>query len=197
MDQVVNKTNINYRGAGADTTSIGMRTCLFYVASNADCYRRLQKEVDAFYDDNKLDSPLTYLQSQKMPYLQAVVKEATRMLPSIVFQLLRHAPPNFVVRGVRIPEGTPVGISPIAQNRDQDIWGSDANVFRPDRWLEDEEKARMFDAASMTFGGSGPRMCVGRNIALVCSTQGRNSCLYRIRVALTMLSLYRSRYTNS
>lgn len=170
-------SNTHRSGAGADTTSIGMRTCLYYVALNPDCYRRLQKEVDEFYEDNKLDAPLTYIQSQKMPYLQAVVKEATRMLPSIVFQLLRQCPPNFTARGIRIPEGTAVGISPMAQNRDEEIWGPDANEFRPDRWLEDEERAKMFDSATMTFGGSGPRMCVGRNIALVSKTN-----LYRTQI---------------
>ncbi|KAH7067216.1 cytochrome P450 [Paraphoma chrysanthemicola] len=158
---------MNLIGAGADTTSIGMRSCLFYVASNPDCYRRLQQEVDMFYKDNNLDGPLPYLLSQKMPYLQAVIKEATRILPSIVYQLVRHTPPAFVVRGIPIPEGTVVGISPIAQNRDKDIWGEDANEFRPDRWLEDEAKAKRFDTSSMTFGGNGPRMCIGRNIALV------------------------------
>ncbi|KAF2225359.1 cytochrome P450 [Elsinoe ampelina] len=154
-------------GAGADTTSIGMRACIYFVATHPKCYRRLQEEVDTFYEENKLDAPLMYLQTQQMPYLQAVVKEATRILPSIVFQLLRHTAPNFSVRGIRIPEGTPIGISPIAQNKDKDIWGPDANDSRPERWLEDEAKTKYYESASMTFGGSGPRMCVGRNIALV------------------------------
>jgi cytochrome P450 len=99
--------------------------------------------------------------------LQAVVKEATRLLPSIVFQLLRHAPENFFVRGEHIPAGTSVGISPISQNRDRDIFGEDANEFRPERWLENRDKAGYMDTCLMTFGGSGPRMCVGKNIALV------------------------------
>lgn len=84
-----------------------------------------------------------------------------------MFQLLRHAPDNFIVDDKVIPPGTPVGISPLAQNRDRAIWGNDADVFRPERWLEDEEKAKYLETANMTFGGSGPRMCIGKNIALV------------------------------
>ena len=128
----------------------------------------VQDEVDGFYTENKLTKPITYLQTQQLPVLQAVVKEATRLLPSIVFQLLRHAPENFSVRGYHIPAGTPVGISPIAQNRDREIWGDDADEFLPERWLKDEASAKYLDSSNMTFGGSGPRMCVGRNIALVC-----------------------------
>lgn len=144
-----------------------MRTCLFYLSTTPSAYKRLQKEVDAFHNDNHLSQPITYLQTQELPFLQAVVKESMRLLPSIVFQLLRHAPPDFVVRGVRIPENTPVGISPIAQNRDKDIFGQDADEFRPERWTESAERTKYMDTNSMTFGGSGPRMCIGKNIALV------------------------------
>lgn len=130
-------------------------------------YNRLKEEVDQFYKDNNLTGPITYLQTQKLPFLQAVVKEAMRVLPSIVFQLLRYSPPGFSVRGQEIPPGTAVGISPVAQNHDTEIWGPDADEFRPERWLEDEARAKYWDTSLMTFGGNGPRMCIGRNIALV------------------------------
>ncbi|GAB7349172.1 hypothetical protein MBLNU459_g8107t1 [Dothideomycetes sp. NU459] len=159
---------MNIIGAGADTTSIGMRTCLYYICNNPDVYKRLQQEVDDYYTNNNLEAPITYTQTQQMPYLQAVVKEATRLLPSIVYQLLRHVPAGGMTVDNRfIPAGTPVGISPMAQNRDQAIWGTDADLFRPDRWLEDETRSKYLDTNNMTFGGNGPRMCVGRNIALV------------------------------
>lgn len=144
-----------------------MRSCLFYLSTTPSAYKRLQEEVDDFHHDNHLNQPMTYLQTQKLPFLQAVVKESMRLLPSIVFQLLRHAPPDFIVRGVRIPENTPVGISPIAQNRDKDIFGQDADEFLPERWTESTERTKYMHTNSMTFGGSGPRMCIGKNIALV------------------------------
>lgn len=156
-----------HRGAGADTTSIGMRTCLYYICTRQDVFKNLQQEVDAFCEANGLETPISFLQTQSLPYLQAVVKEALRMLPSIVWQLLRHAPPGLVVDGKEIPAGTPVGMSPLAQNRDPAIWGDDANEFRPERWLESDSRTRYLESCNMTFGGNGPRMCIGRNLALV------------------------------
>ncbi|KAJ5382246.1 hypothetical protein N7517_000157 [Penicillium concentricum] len=159
---------LNIVGAGADTTSIGMRSTLHYICLNPERYARLQEEIDTYYKDNTLTSPITYTDTLKLPYLCAVVKEATRLLPSIVYQLLRHVPEQgLMIDGKSIPPGTPVGVSPIAQNRDQAIWGADADIFRPERWLEDEQMARRYEVANMTFGGNGPRMCIGRNIALV------------------------------
>lgn len=145
-----------------------MKSCVYYICNNPSVYKKLQKEIDDFYDGNNLTEPVSYTQTQQMPYLQAVVKEATRLLPSIVYQLLRHIPEGgLTVDNRYIPAGTPVGISPIAQNRDRAIWGDDAAEFRPERWLEDEARTRYLDNANFTFGGSGPRMCIGRNIALV------------------------------
>lgn len=157
-----------HSGAGADTTSIGMRSCLYYLCRNPKAYVRLQKEIDDYYEKNELAKPITYNQTQQLEYLKAVVKESTRLLPSINYQLLRYAPDaGMTVDGKYIPGGTEVGISPIAQNRDKAIWGQDAEEFRPERWIEDEARARYLDTMTMTFGGNGPRMCVGRNIALV------------------------------
>jgi cytochrome P450 len=131
-----------------------MRTCLYYICSSPEVYKKLQKEIDDYYEAKGLSEPISYLQTQELPYLKAVVKEATRLLPSIVYQLLRYAPPGGLhVRGHSIPEGTPVGISPISQNRDPQIWGGDANEFIPERWLGDPAHARRLEASLMTFGG--------------------------------------------
>ncbi|KAJ5890298.1 hypothetical protein N7504_011108 [Penicillium tannophilum] len=163
---------MNIVGAGADTTSIGMRACLYYVCSNPLIYRKLQAELDEYFLDREAKgipasqgSP--YNEIRQLPYLHAVISEATRLHPSIMWQLLRKAPQDLTVDGFTIPPGTNVGISPRAQNRDPDIWGEDANEFRPERWIEDEEKGKYFENTTMTFGGNGPRMCIGRNIALV------------------------------
>ena len=160
-------TLANLSGAGADTTSIAMRACLHDICSHPDVYQKLQNEIDAFYKDNNLATPISYVQTQQLPYLNAVTKEAMRLLPSITFQLPRHTPEGgLTVQGTFIPPGTTVGMSPIAQNRDPQVWGDDADEFRPQRWLESEDCTRYLDANNMTFGGSGPRMCVGKNIAL-------------------------------
>ncbi|KAF3387027.1 Cytochrome P450 momooxygenase [Penicillium rolfsii] len=158
---------MNIVGAGADTTSIGMRACLYYVCKHPPVYRRLQAEIDEYFDARPDQKSLTYNQVRQLPYLNAVICEATRLHPSIMYQLLRQAPEDLTVDGHKIPRGTAVGISPRAQNRDRAIWGDDADDFRPERWLESEEKTRYFESVNMTFGGNGPRMCIGRNIALV------------------------------
>ncbi|KAK5311060.1 hypothetical protein LTR93_011847 [Exophiala xenobiotica] len=72
-----------------------------------------------------------------------------------------------MVDGKSIPAGTHIGISPLKQNRDMDVFGSDPDTYRPEKRLEDPEKANYMDTMNMTFGGTGSRMCIGRSLALV------------------------------
>lgn len=169
-----------------------MRACLYYVCSNPLIYRKLQAELDEYFLNREAKgipalqgSP--YNEIRQLPYLHAVISEATRLHPSIMWQLLRKAPQDLTVDGFTIPPGTNVGINPRAQNRDPDIWGEDANEFRPERWIEDEEKGKYFENTTMTFGGNGPRMCIGRNIALVfCPDRSLSEFLMKL-VLLTFI----------
>lgn len=145
-----------------------MRSCLYYLGRYPNIYRRLQSEVDDFYESSNLTEPITYTQSQQIPFLKAVVSESLRMLPSIVYQQPRYSPPGGIeVDGRYITAGYHIGISPIAQNRDTAVYGDDANEFRPERWLESAAQISYLESNSMTFGGNGSRTCIGRNIALV------------------------------
>lgn len=173
-----------HSGAGADTSSIAMATCLYYFVRHQDVYRKIQEEIDAYYEEHDLQQPITYKQTQDLPYFDAAVKEAMRLLPSITYQLPRVMPEDMIIGDRKIPAGASIGVSAIAANRNQSIWGkqreplsslrilniitgTDANEFKPSRWLESEEKAKYLNANDMTFGGNGSRVCIGRNIALV------------------------------
>ena len=100
-----------------------MRACLYYICKTPDVYHQVQEEIDTYYKANNLQRPITYQQTLEMPLLCAVIREAIRMFPAIPYQLLRYAPEGMVISGMKIPIGTPVGMSPIAANRDSAVWG--------------------------------------------------------------------------
>jgi cytochrome P450 len=55
--------------------------------------------------------------------------------------------------GVQIPAGTVVGVSAAVVHRDTDIFGPDADQFRPERWIpgneEDNERIRRMDRCNL------------------------------------------------
>ena len=92
--------------AGSDTTSISLSAILYYVLRNPDVLKRLQQEVDEHCPQDKSSPHITFSQSQDMPYLQAVIKEALRMHPATGLPLERIVPEGGVtISGVFFPEG--------------------------------------------------------------------------------------------
>ena len=63
---------------------------------------------------------------------------------------------------ILIRKGEAVGYAPYVMHRRQEIFGPDAEAFRPERWLENG--GRLFSKVGfgyVPFNG-GPRMCLGR-----------------------------------
>lgn len=75
-------------------------------------------------------------------------------------------PQGETVRGLFIPGGTLIASNMPDLLRNKEIFGPDAGLFRPERWLEaDEHKyAEMLGAVELMFG-SGRWMCAGKPIA--------------------------------
>lgn len=64
-----------------------------------------------------------------------------------------------------IPSGTNIGCSAWTLHLDRDLWGHDADCWRPERWIEasDAKKAEMKN--SMFAFGAGSRTCIGKNVS--------------------------------
>ncbi|KAK6042170.1 hypothetical protein COOONC_20324 [Cooperia oncophora] len=65
--------------------------------------------------------------------------------------------------GVRIQEGENVCADTLTIHFNRELWGDDADDFRPERWLEQSDRP---SAAFLSFG-LGPRQCIGMRLALM------------------------------
>ncbi|KAI6778147.1 uncharacterized protein J7T54_007193 [Emericellopsis cladophorae] len=125
--------------AGADTTAITIRSALYYSLKHPRVWKRLTDEVLAAGFRGRLPPP--YKEVRAIPYVDAVVREALRVLPGVVMTLERYVPRGgcSLPNGDYLPDGTVVGMNPYITNRNREFYGEDADVFRPERWLRDEE----------------------------------------------------------
>jgi hypothetical protein len=75
------------------------------------------------------------------------MKEAMRLHPGVGFPLERYVPKGGLVVGdVLLPEGTIVGMNAWVIHHDKTIYGEDADMFRPERWMDAEsEKLRIME----------------------------------------------------
>ena len=75
------------------------------------------------------------------------------------------------VGGVRYPAGVVLALPLLCIHHDRDVWGPDADEFRPERFAEGIARASGDRPAFFPFGG-GPRTCIGQNFALLEAKMG-------------------------
>lgn len=127
--------------AGSDTTAISLSAILYQLLRNPQAMKKLRQEVDIFIADGQCDDThITFEASQKMPYLQAVMKEALRIHAATGLPLWRVVPEGGIeIDGKFFPAGTVIGLNTWCAHYNETVFGEDAHIFRPERWIEAEE----------------------------------------------------------
>ncbi|GAB7336785.1 hypothetical protein MBLNU13_g10871t2 [Cladosporium sp. NU13] len=153
--------------AGSDTTGISATAIVYYLIKNPHCLVKLRKELDSKTATGELSEFVTFQEGQRLPYMQAVIKETLRLHPAVGMPLFRVVPEGGAsLAGQCFPEGTVVGINAWVIHRDPHIWGKDAEEFNPDRWLGSNEDVNALESKFFAFG-YGARTCIGKNISLL------------------------------
>ncbi|KAI0739186.1 cytochrome P450 [Daedaleopsis nitida] len=183
--------------AGTDTTSTTLSRAIELLSHRPDIQQKLRQEVNnATHGVGRSLSEFDFDAYAELPYLEAVVRETIRMYPS--FYLIPRVanedtvlplstpitcPNGQSINELVVPSGTLVWVNIFGLNRDKDVWGPDADEWKPERWLAplppsvaDAHIPNVF-ANTSTFL-AGPRACIGYNMALM-----------ELRIALAHLAM--------
>lgn len=158
--------------AGSETTAISLGSVFYHLLKHPRVHKKLMAELDenaangiiADRDNHRV----SWVESQKLPCLDAVIQESFRMHPAAGMILERVTPPQGItICGEYIPGGVIVGCNAWVLHRRTEVFGADVDIFRPERWLDaSTEQLREMKAAMFQFG-AGPRTCIGKNISLL------------------------------
>lgn len=93
-------------GAGSDTTGISLTAIIYFLMRNPSCLQKLRDEIDTAIRQGNLSNPVSFQEGQKLPYLQASIKEGLR-LHSAVGQILSRVVPEggAQLAGRHFPQG--------------------------------------------------------------------------------------------
>ncbi|KAG4071074.1 hypothetical protein HA402_002746 [Bradysia odoriphaga] len=159
--------------AGSDTTSNTSCALLFHTLKNPKIAKKLQEELDERLSDIGIP---TYELVKDLPYLDAVIKETMRVHSTSSLGLPRIVVGDgLTLQGHFFAPGTVLSVPAYTIHHSTEIWGLDADIFRPERWETLTERQKK---AFIPFS-YGPRACIGRNVAememaLIASTLFRN-----------------------
>ncbi|KAK9793614.1 putative Cytochrome P450 [Seiridium cardinale] len=158
-DENIRFNMLTFLIAGHETTS-GTLSFLFYnFLQYPETMHKAQAEVDRVVGDNVLEPG----HLPQLKYLKACIQETLRVLGPIT-QNNVHAKEDTVIGGkYKITKDMTVRINLRGLHHDTQVWGADADVFRPERML-DSGFERMPQNAWKPFG-NGSRSCIGRFLA--------------------------------
>ncbi|OJJ66338.1 hypothetical protein ASPBRDRAFT_138008 [Aspergillus brasiliensis CBS 101740] len=158
---------VNVLLASRDDVASVLSSIFYLLARDRVAWRKLKEEVTRKVDQHADNISLKDIQG--LPYLRGVLYEALRLFPPVPINARVAQDDTTIPVGggpdgrspVFIPKGQTVVYSVWCLHRRPDIWGADAESFRPERWDEHNPPAWEF----VPFNG-GPRACVGQQFAI-------------------------------
>ncbi|KAF8888380.1 cytochrome P450 [Gymnopilus junonius] len=151
--------------AGTETTSSTLSWFIFAMLSNPQVQAQAHRELDAIVGQDRLP---TFADQDQLIYIQAIIRETLRWNTVSPLGSAHRLLEDDVYEGYFIPKDTIVLANVWEMNRDQSVYGPDADKFNPSRHIDENGTLREF---SFTKGeghatwGFGNRVCVGRIVA--------------------------------
>ncbi|KAG8531950.1 uncharacterized protein KY384_003586 [Bacidia gigantensis] len=174
--------------AGSDTTSVSLCGFFFYITHYPRVYKKLVEHIRSTFssvDEISEGSKLT-----SCHYLRACIDEAMRLTPAGPSELSRtilHG--GLQVDGEYFPEGANVGTAGWSNGHNDDNYGGDSEVFRPERWIVDPENGNTAEQVAHIKScfhpfSSGPGNCAGQNLAKLEMMLVTARTLYRMDIRI-------------
>ncbi|GJX50815.1 cytochrome P450 77A2-like protein [Tanacetum coccineum] len=153
-----------FLNGGTDTTAAAIEWAIAMFIESPSIQLRLYNEIKSIVGDKKVDEN----DVDKMPYLNAFVKELLRKHPPSYILLTHSVTEPVKLAGYDIPVGTHVEIYLPGIIEDPKIW-SNPDRFDPDRFLTCGETADItgVTGVKMIPFGAGRRICPGLGMAML------------------------------
>ncbi|XP_037874701.1 cytochrome P450 4C1 [Bombyx mori] len=176
--------------AGTDTSAIGISFTLLMLARYPDVQEKVYQEIQELFGDS--ERPPEVEDIHRLLYLDAVIKEAMRLYPPAPVIIRKVERETKLPSGLILPRDIGILIPIWSVNRNPKYWGDDADVFRPERFLDGTKK---HPTAFMTFS-QGPRACLGFKFAMNSAKAALASILrhYRIKPPSELTSMSPGQY---
>lgn len=145
--------------AGQETTAMALTWTLYLLGQHPEIQEKAAEEAEFVLGESEPSH--TTLSSLK--YLNCVIQESMRLYPP-AWWYGRTPLEDDVILGYSIPKGSIINIIPFVTHRDPDYW-KDPEKFWPERF-EETQSQKPIPYSYVPFA-AGPRMCIGKDFALL------------------------------
>lgn len=176
---------ISFILAGRDTTSAALTWFFWLLFKNPDTEDKILNEIN-----EKSELPV-FDEVKDMVYTHASLCESMRFYPPIPTNGKEAVSDDVLPDGTVVKKGTRVAYIPYAMGRLEELWGSDWQDFRPERWLKRDPVAGKWsfvarDPYTYPVFHAGPRICLGKEMAFLQMKRVVAGVLRRFQVVPVM-----------
>jgi cytochrome P450 len=166
-DEVAGMEAVAFLIAGSDTSALTLGSTVWHMCHDPSIKRKLTAALKEAFPEHRAGEYPALPELESVPYLVACMKEGLRVAMPISGRLPRVVPgagsvAPLVVDDKVVSPGTVVGISAYTMHNSEELWGSNARSFQPERWLGEDAKG--LDEHLVTFS-KGARNCIGQTLA--------------------------------
>ncbi|KAF6986930.1 hypothetical protein CFC21_004619 [Triticum aestivum] len=178
-DDVIGECKLFYF-AGAETTSVLLTWTMILLCMHPEWQDRAREEVLRVL--GAAGTP-DYDGLSRLRVVTMVLHEVLRLYTPVT-AIHRETYKPMELGGVRYPAGVVLMLPLLCVHHDKEVWGADADEFRPERFAEGISNASADAPAFFPFGW-GPRVCIGQNFALLEAKMGLAIILRRFSFQLS------------
>ncbi|KAK8865776.1 hypothetical protein IAR55_000923 [Kwoniella newhampshirensis] len=178
IDMLVNVTDdrklvedqlINVLLAARDTLTSCLTFCVYSLALHPKIAKKLQDEIIKVA---RQDGAITKEVIRDCKYSRAFINEVLRLFPPVPLNIRRTLRPSLLPTSkggapMYMPGNTSIIIATVLLQRDKSVWGEDADVFDPERWMG--AGLGQSEREGFISWNIGPRMCLGQPFALTAT----------------------------
>jgi cytochrome P450 len=158
-DRQIRDEMITLFSAGHETSANGLNWTFYNLNQHPEITAKVVEEIQTVLQGRR-PTPADLM---RLSYTRQVLMEVMRLYPP-AWAIGREPLEDDVIDGYLIPKGTAVVMAPYALHRNPAFW-EDPEKFDPSRFEPEKIKTR-HKFAYMPFGG-GPRLCIGKDFAIM------------------------------
>lgn len=147
---------LTFLSAGHETTSATLALVCYYLCEYPEALEKARAEIDRVVGKEALNVQ----HIQKLPYLDATLRETLRLAPTAPAFFVTPYKDEVIGGKYLVRQGESLCVALEVLQRDEAVYGSDAAEFRPERMLD--ENFRKLDEFAWKPFGNGLRGCIGR-----------------------------------
>ncbi|KAF9929841.1 hypothetical protein FBU30_001154 [Linnemannia zychae] len=205
-DRELRDVFVNFMMAGRDTTAQALIWQFYCLMVNPRVMKFIVHEIDTVLEGS-MDKITYEVLMNELPYVKAVLHETLRLHPPVSKNVKQAADDDILPDGTRIYKGEFVGYSNWCMGRNKAVWGVDAELFVPERWLVSDTPTGISTTIAVNpatgrkvspFGkfkpesqfkfiafNAGPRLCLGMTFAQLEAMTTTCILLQRYKFQLT------------